>query len=104
MKQGIDAFQLLNSDIYFDDFGVAVAPEFYGMGLGFHMFSCILPMSKAFNIPGALQTFTSTNSQAIADRLGYKLCKEVSYNDYKDENGEKNFPIEGTAKCMFKKF
>jgi len=103
VKKGIDPFQLLNSDCYFSDYGVAVAPEYYGLGLGFHLFSCILPMSKAFDIPGAFTIFTSNFSQAIAEKLGFELCREVPYEEYKDENGSRVFPEEGTCKCMILK-
>lgn len=102
LRDDVDAFQLLNSDLCFDDFGLAVAPEYYGFDLGFHLFSCLLQMCKAFNIRGSLNEFTSFYSQTIPVRLGFILCKEVSYKEYKDENG-KDVPMEGTLQCMMLK-
>lgn len=102
LREDVDPFQLLNSDSCFDDYGLAVAPEYYGLGLGFHLFSCVPQMCKAFNVPGSLNEFTSSFSQSIPPKLGFTLCKEVSYQDYKDENG-KQVPMKGTFQYMMLK-
>lgn len=103
VMKDVDPFQLVNSDIYMDDFGLVVAPEYYGLGLGFHLFSCIPVVCETMNIPGSVNVFTSPFSQSIAEKLGFTLCNEVSYDEYKDGDGVKIFPLEGSTKCMFLK-
>lgn len=100
MKKGLNPFQLFNSDIYLDDFGLAVPPKYYGLGLGYQLFACIPQVLKAYNIPGSMNRLTSSFSQVLAEKVGFELLKEVPIQEYKDEDGKSILPIEGAAKVM----
>ncbi|KAK7603288.1 hypothetical protein V9T40_003287 [Parthenolecanium corni] len=98
MDYKIDPFQLVNSDRFFTEYGAAVAQEYSGLGLGIHLLTCYVRLGKVWNIPGAITYFTSSYSQRNGEKLGFKVCKEVSYEDFKDENGKTVFPIKDTVK------
>lgn len=90
-----DPFEKLGTDTYLHDWGLCVKPEYRGLNIGFNILLSLEKIAKAFGIAGSMQMFTRIQSQILAERVGFTLYKEIVYNDYKDENGEVIFPVEG---------
>lgn len=92
VMKGFDPFQLLDSDLYVFHFGVTVAPEYYGLGVGLQLELQSSIIGKACGISGSSIVFTSNYSQPFWEKLGCTFLNEVRYDEFKNENGEVIIP------------
>lgn len=96
-----DPFEKLSLDAYIHDWGLVVKPEFRGMDIGYNILLSLEKLAKAFDIKGSMIMFTRIHSQVLAQRAGFKLYNEIVYSEYKDEQGQVVFPVEGTKSLKF---
>lgn len=104
LQKDVNPYQFLNSNSYISDFGASMASEYSALGIGLFLLAPTPLMSRLWNIPGATNIFTSTPSQRIAQKAGFKVCKEVAYKDYKDKCGKPVFPLKGNCQFGIVKF
>lgn len=96
IRKNIDIFEILHSDKYLHEWGLCVIPEFRGLDVGYNILLSLEKICRTFGIDGSMIMFTCIQSQTLATRVGFKLYNEIVYDEYKDENGQVVFPVEGT--------
>ncbi|KAF5297811.1 hypothetical protein FQA39_LY11960 [Lamprigera yunnana] len=101
-----DAFQELGTNVLMNALGLYVSPEFRGQGIGIEIVKAREDLCKAVGIKAIITTFTSIASQKIAEKVGYKILDEISYEEIKKSDNRLNFPgLEKHTKmikCMYK--
>ncbi|KAF5297813.1 hypothetical protein FQA39_LY11962 [Lamprigera yunnana] len=96
-----DAFNELNTDILLTALGLYVLPDFRGQGIGLEIVKARDALCKAVGIPAIVTVFTAHNSQIIAERAGYRVLSEISYEDLEKSNPKFKYPgIDKHTKMM----
>lgn len=97
---------LFESHEHIEDLGLAVAAKYYGLGISYHIFLALSKLAVTFNIGGTLMSFSSLFSQQSAEKAGFRLLKELKFEDFKDEDGKIKLPIEHpkSLKFMYAKY
>ncbi|KAL6954428.1 hypothetical protein U1Q18_051794 [Sarracenia purpurea var. burkii] len=96
LQKNHDFFAIFDTDKLIKDFGLGVKTEYRGLNIGFNIVATIEKLARAFDIKASVIACSTTGSQVICEKLGYKLFNEIIYNEYKDDQGQVVFPIEGT--------
>ncbi|XP_065222901.1 uncharacterized protein LOC135847354 [Planococcus citri] len=91
-----DPFEILETDVFLKGLGLCVKPDYQGIGIGYNLLLCLEKLANAYDVKGCMTTFTRIESQILAERVGFKMYNEISYSDYKDEEGRRIFSIEHT--------
>ncbi|XP_063239450.1 uncharacterized protein LOC134540563 [Bacillus rossius redtenbacheri] len=99
-----DPFQKYGVQEYMSAFGLSVAEEFKGQGLGQELLRARFDVGRAVGLKLTVTAFTAIESQVLATRLGFEVLSEVAYQDYKVD-GQVVFPDIATrsAKLMAKR-
>ncbi|KAK5646951.1 hypothetical protein RI129_005415 [Pyrocoelia pectoralis] len=84
ITQGRDPYQFLDTDVLLCSLGIYVLPQFRGQDLGLQLLLAREDLCNACGIKAAVTVFTSSISQALAYKAGYKTFAEISYQDLKD--------------------
>ncbi|XP_065202226.1 uncharacterized protein LOC135832720 [Planococcus citri] len=96
-----DPFEILGTDKYVHDWGLLVIPQYRGLDIGYNILLSLEKLAKAFDIKGSMIMFTRIQSQILAQRAGFKLYNEIIYDEYKDDQGQVIFPVQGTKSLKF---
>lgn len=102
----LNVFEILQADEHLNDWGVCVAPEYRGFDIGYQLISTLPQLASTIGVYGAMMLYTSKYSQSIADRCGFKVYKEIVYDEYRDWEDKVIFPVKDTksVKLMGIKF
>lgn len=82
----------LNVYQHLQDWGLCVAPQYRGWGVGEQILRTGNELGAHIGIRTIVTVFTVINSQVLADRLGYKTLNAFKYLEYRDEDGNLYFP------------
>ncbi|KAK4880261.1 hypothetical protein RN001_008407 [Aquatica leii] len=91
MKQK-NAFEELGTDVLLGGLGLYVPPEFRGQNIGLELLHAREDLCKAVGIKASVTVFTAVFSQILAERAGYKVLYEISYEDIEKINSRLVFP------------
>ena len=72
-----DTCEFYGVDKYLTSSGLVVSEKYRGRGIGEQFLKSRKPFCKAFDIKLTSTTFTSTVSNKIADKVGFKLVKSL---------------------------
>lgn len=97
---------LFETKEYISDFNLSVAAKYYGLEISYHIYVALSKMAATFNIGGALMTFSSRFAQRSAEKAGFKLIKELKFQDFRDKDGNIKLPVEQaeSIKLMYAKY
>lgn len=101
LESDCDPFEIIGSNVYIQDWGLAVMPEFRGSEIGYNILACISRMAAAFRIPGAMIMSSKIETRILAHKLGFQTFKEIVYDDYRDDDGNVIFPVTDTKSLKF---
>lgn len=101
VRRNVNIKQLFRLKPYAQDLGICVASKFYGMETSHRLLVALENMASTLGIAGAAMSFSSKYSQRNAEKAGFMLLKEIKYEDFKDENGDRKLPIEDTDSIKF---
>lgn len=101
IRKDYDPFEVFGCDRYLHEWGICVAPEFRRLGIAVNIFNSLTKIGQAYGLKGTMIMFTRTESQLVAEKSGFKLYNEIVYSEYKDEEGNVIFPVEGTKSLKF---
>lgn len=76
--ENFNVFQKYNVDEYMSAFGLSVSREYRGRAIGEHILRSRIPLGRAIGIEMTSTVFTSTASQILADRAGFRLDVEIT--------------------------
>jgi len=76
-----DVFKHYNVDNYVGSFGLSVVQKYWGRNIGFKLLKSREPMGKAFGIDIAHSAFSSNFSNPIAEKVGYEVDAEITYEE-----------------------
>lgn len=103
LRENIDSKKIFGSERYIRDYGLVVAPEYYGLGISYQFYHALAKLAQTFLLPGAMMCFTSVYAQRSAEKAGFQTLNEIKYQDFKDADGNVVFPIDDSTslKCMY---
>ncbi|KAB0797321.1 hypothetical protein PPYR_08315 [Photinus pyralis] len=84
LTQENDPFETLETDVLLCALGMYVFREFRGQDLGLQLLLARENICRACDITATGTVFTSTISQELAHKAGYKTLSEISYRDLRD--------------------
>ncbi|XP_031345483.1 uncharacterized protein LOC116172413 [Photinus pyralis] len=79
-----NAFEFLETDFLLSALGLYVLPSFRGHGLGLELLNARENICKTLGIKASVTVFTSSVSQYLAEKAGFKLLSEVSFEDLRN--------------------
>ncbi|KAF5281277.1 hypothetical protein FQA39_LY05163 [Lamprigera yunnana] len=92
LRKRKNVFDALQVDVLMCSNGLYTSPDYRGQGLGIEMFKARETLSKAFGIKASVSTATSIISQKLAERAGYKVLSEISYDELKNMDSKFSYP------------
>ncbi|XP_031345480.1 uncharacterized protein LOC116172411 isoform X2 [Photinus pyralis] len=79
-----NAFEFLETDFLLSALGLYVLPQFRGQGLGLELLNSREDICRALAIKASITVFTSSVSQYLAEKAGFKLLSEISFEDLRN--------------------
>lgn len=101
VRRRVNIKQLFREKPYAQDCGLCVASKFYGMETSYQLLMALNNMACTFGIAGAAMSFSSKYSQRSADKAGFHRLKEIKYDHFKGDKGDKRLPIVDTESIRF---
>lgn len=96
LQGNFNPLEYFRTNAYLYDWGISVASNFRGLGVGFQLMDSIKWLAKAVNISLVVIRCNCLEAQISAEKMGCKKYRELRYSDCKDENGETVCLVEGT--------
>ncbi|GLV39248.1 hypothetical protein CBL_06298 [Carabus blaptoides fortunei] len=81
-----DPFEAFGINEYMSALGLSVLPEFRGQGIGDQLLNARTPLGKAVGLKVTLTVFTSSISQKLAKRTGFKDFCVIDYAELETIN------------------
>ncbi|XP_039752331.1 uncharacterized protein LOC120628164 [Pararge aegeria] len=79
--KGVDVFARFGVQQYLTAYGLVVAPNWRGCGIGKEVLLARVPLCKALNIKVTATVFTAAASQAVARKAGFQDLFQITYEE-----------------------
>lgn len=87
----------LDCDLYYDDFGLCVRPEFRGLGVAENLLYASREYAVEFEIRGEFVTIVNRSLRRVSQRFGFRTFREVAIKDIKDKHGNALISADNTG-------
>ncbi|EAT34933.1 AAEL012867-PA [Aedes aegypti] len=81
MTDRFNVFERLRVDRYLTAVGLAINRRYRGLGIATEMLRARIPMCQEFQIPVTVTDFTALGSQRAAEKAGFQVEGEVTYDE-----------------------
>lgn len=81
MTVRFNVFERLHVDRYLTAVGLAINRRYRGLGIATGMLRARIPMCQEFQIPVTVTDFTAQGSQRAAEKAGFQVEGEVTYDE-----------------------
>lgn len=89
----MDVFNKLDTDVYLEDYGTAVASEFRGRHLAHNIIMSVEDMARELGIRGKTVSLSNLNLSSTAKGESLEVFREIIYNDFRDADGNIIVPV-----------
>lgn len=93
LRENLNVFDKLGTDVYLEDYGTAVGPEFRGLGLALNIILSVEDLAKELGICAKTVTLSNLNLSSVAKRDKLEILREIIYNDFRDADGNIIIPV-----------
>ncbi|XP_026465501.1 uncharacterized protein LOC113368148 [Ctenocephalides felis] len=87
-----DCYAHYGVDEYLYAFGLSVDPRYRGMGIGMEILKARNDLGLKVGLKATVTTFTAIASQKLAERCGYEVLVEKTYEEIEKHNPRFKFP------------
>ncbi|XP_022200817.2 uncharacterized protein LOC111057673 [Nilaparvata lugens] len=103
LEKDVDIASLYGTRKYLTAYGLSVAPQYSGDGVGYRLLMARTPLCRALGIRLTVTAFTSPLSQYLAKKAGFETVTSLDYKTYK--HGDKlAYPrLDGSIALMAKR-
>ena len=85
-------------------YGLCVNPKHAGLDVGFNLILGVEKIAQAFGIKAFVVVCSNIRSQILSERIGFRLLKEAICDEFKDNQGQIVFPVQGSKSLKFGRF
>ena len=93
LRENVNVFDSLGVDVYLEDYGTSVAPEFRGRHLGLNIILSAKDLAKELGIRAKTVSHSNMNMSSVAEREKLEVLREVVYDDFRDAEGNIIVPV-----------
>ncbi|XP_045770897.1 uncharacterized protein LOC123871247 [Maniola jurtina] len=79
--RSVDIFEKFGVEQYLTAYGLVVAPQWRGCGVGKEILLARIPLCKALGVKVTATVFTAAASQAVARKAGFQDLFQISYEE-----------------------
>ncbi|RZF45392.1 hypothetical protein LSTR_LSTR002835 [Laodelphax striatellus] len=102
LEKDVDISSLYGATKYMKAYGLSVAPQYNGDGVGYHLLMARTPLCRAVGVDLTVTSFTGAASQYLAKKAGFETIASLDYSTY-DHDGKLAYPrLNGPCLLMAK--
>ncbi|RZF45388.1 hypothetical protein LSTR_LSTR002831 [Laodelphax striatellus] len=103
LEKDVDFSSLYGATKYLTAYGLSVAPQYNGDGVGYHLLMARTPLCRAVGVDLTVTSFTGAASQYLAKKAGFETIASLDYSTY-EHDGKLAYPrLDGHCLLMAKR-